>query len=380
MTTLHFSFTEHILPCQYIREYPGAVKTDDAPLKLAIKEYRPLDSVNIATDAVTIIATHGNGFPKEVYEPLFDDMWECMGGKIRSIWFADCSHQGASGVLNRCIQGDDRTVYLSLCHPRLFHSLALIEPVIQPDEPFGSNAALPSSLRRDVWPSRSVAELSFRRNRVFKNWDPRALERYVRYGLHEIPSSSNPTLITEAPHPVTLTTSKTQEVWTYMRSNFVPVPDSRQARLVAPDVATESAAQLFYRPEMILTFRNLPSVRPNVLWLFGAKSHINSSEASRVDKVERTGTDVGGSGGTTSGSVESVVLAEAGHFLPFESVRECASELAPWIERQIQDFKTAEEFLRSHNSGKSEHEQLSKLWLENVRLGSHARRNDKSRL
>lgn len=109
MTTLHFSFTEHILPCQYIREYPNAVKTDDAPLRLAIKEYRPLNIINAATDAVTIIAAHGNGFPKELYEPLFDDMWECMEGKIRSIWFADCSHQGASGVLNDLIQGDDRT-------------------------------------------------------------------------------------------------------------------------------------------------------------------------------------------------------------------------------------------------------------------------------
>ena len=109
MSTTYFSSTEHTIPCQYIREYPNAVKSDDVALKLVVKEYRPLDpATENAPNAVTIIAAHGNGFPKETYEPLFDDLCELLRGKIRSIWIADCSNQGASGLLNEEIQGDDR--------------------------------------------------------------------------------------------------------------------------------------------------------------------------------------------------------------------------------------------------------------------------------
>ena len=107
MFTSVFSVIEHVLPCQYIREYPNAIKSKHDHLRLAVKEYRPLDNVAVP-GSLTIIAAHANGFPKETYEPLFDDLHRALGAKIRSIWIADCSHQGASGVLNESIQGDDR--------------------------------------------------------------------------------------------------------------------------------------------------------------------------------------------------------------------------------------------------------------------------------
>ena len=108
MSSSSFSVTEHILPCQHIREYPHAVKSEPAILQLAIKEYRPLNNPDAVPGSVTIIAAHANGIPKETYEPLWDDMDCAFRGKIRAIWIADCSHQGASGVLNESIQGDDR--------------------------------------------------------------------------------------------------------------------------------------------------------------------------------------------------------------------------------------------------------------------------------
>lgn len=109
MSTLSFSITEHIIPCQYLREYPRGTKSDNAPLRLAIKEYRPHDDkVSSLGTSITIIAAHGNGFPKEAYEPLFDDLYQALKGNIRGIWFADCAHQGVSGVLNENLLGDDR--------------------------------------------------------------------------------------------------------------------------------------------------------------------------------------------------------------------------------------------------------------------------------
>ena len=270
---------------------------------------------------------------------------------------------------------------LSLIHPRLFHGLALIEPVIQPDPPPGPNAALFSTTRLDTWPSQEAAEDSFRKNKAFKNWDKRALDQYLRYGLYEKPNSI-PAEVMRAPRPVTLTTTKHQEAWTYLRSNFTSTPDNQQARLLAPDLSEENAACLFHRPEMVLTFRNLPSVRPNVLWLFGAKSYINGSEASRAEKVALTGIGIGGSGGGKNGKVESTTIEKGSHMIPFENVQECASLIAPWLEKQIRDFESVEQFLSEHDSGKSDQDRkaVSELWQKNVRLGPRARRNDNSRL
>ena len=45
---------------------------------------------------------------KETYEPLWDDLCKTLNCKIGAIWIADSSHQGASGVLNERVQGDDR--------------------------------------------------------------------------------------------------------------------------------------------------------------------------------------------------------------------------------------------------------------------------------
>lgn len=64
MSSANFTITEHLSPCQYIREFPHGVKSDDAVLQLAVKEYRPRRVLGPSEDAVTIIASHGNGFAK----------------------------------------------------------------------------------------------------------------------------------------------------------------------------------------------------------------------------------------------------------------------------------------------------------------------------
>ena len=106
--TKTFAVTEHIVPAQHIREYPNGVKDESQVLRLAVKEYRPLTQT-LAPNAYTIIATHANGIVKESYEPLWDDLFRLYPGQIRAIWFADCVHQGASGILNEALLGDDCT-------------------------------------------------------------------------------------------------------------------------------------------------------------------------------------------------------------------------------------------------------------------------------
>ncbi|KAL2049324.1 hypothetical protein ABVK25_010421 [Lepraria finkii] len=169
MSTNFFSVKSHVLPCQHIREYSRTTKhKQEETLYLDIKQYTPLNNLNPQHGDVTIIAAHGNGFPKELYEPLWVDMLnhsKHASFKIRSIWIADMSYQGASGVLNEQNQGDDHSwfdhsrdllhmvnhfrsqmtrpivgighsccgtqlVNLSLIHPRLFTTLILYDLII----------------------------------------------------------------------------------------------------------------------------------------------------------------------------------------------------------------------------------------------------------
>jgi hypothetical protein len=64
MSTPDFTVTEHTSPCSYIRQYPHGVKRDEAVLQLAVKEYRPRNPSASDEESVTVIAAHGNGFPK----------------------------------------------------------------------------------------------------------------------------------------------------------------------------------------------------------------------------------------------------------------------------------------------------------------------------
>jgi hypothetical protein len=51
-----------------------------------------------------------NGFPKELYEPFWDDLSEDLqakGRNIRSIWIADMATHGQSGIINEKLLGPD---------------------------------------------------------------------------------------------------------------------------------------------------------------------------------------------------------------------------------------------------------------------------------
>jgi hypothetical protein len=128
-----FKAIEHVIPGQHIREYPNGTKQrQEDVLQLSIKQYIPLNSPSPPPEnSITLIGVHGNGFPKvnlclctnqrlertnaqpkETYEPLWDDLYLNLQSRnvhIRSIWMADCSNQGASGVLNEHVLGDDRS-------------------------------------------------------------------------------------------------------------------------------------------------------------------------------------------------------------------------------------------------------------------------------
>ncbi len=272
-------------------------------------------------------------------------------------------------------------VQLSLIHPRLFHTLALNEPIIQNAPPSGPNAAYFTSSRSDLWPSREKAQALFRKNPFFKHWDLRAFDLFLQYGLRDTPSAIYPEAAAGA---VTLMTTKHQEAWSYVRSNFTAQSTDRQdptERLVSPDMDPDNeGSYLFHRAEPCLALQSLPHIRPSTLWIFGAKSPINTP-ALQVEKLALTGTGVGGSGGEKAGRVTKIDL-DAGHMAPLERVKETAETLARWLEKELERFKKEEIFYRNYNSGKSERHMmvLSKQWMAGVRQKANIKRPIKGKL
>jgi hypothetical protein len=61
---MKFQVIEHTIPCQSIREYHRAGKSDNPALQLAVKQYIPLENITPGPEDVTIIAGHANGIPK----------------------------------------------------------------------------------------------------------------------------------------------------------------------------------------------------------------------------------------------------------------------------------------------------------------------------
>ncbi|KAK7549371.1 Alpha/beta hydrolase family-domain-containing protein [Phyllosticta citricarpa] len=426
MASYPFEIKEHVVPCQHIRAYARATAHEqEEELHLAVKQYIPLDNLTPQKGDVTIIAAHANGFAKELYEPMWEELYKrskAEGFSIRSIWIADAAHQGASGVLNEKKLGNDPSwfdhprdllhfinvfrhemvrpivgighsmggnhlVNLSLMHPRLFETLVLVDPVIQRVTALEGNflPAAQSTRRRDIWPSRAAAAASFKKHPFYQRWDARVLDRWIKYGLRDLPTaiypsleaaaatnpkvSSSPAATQEGP-PVTLTTTKHQEVLTFLRPNFDPhaVPaDSYAQRLADPasvviatkdgnrnphthpdvDVAKSSLSldatpPLFYRPESPLTFAQLPHLRPTLLYVFGGQSYLSTPEL-RAEKMAATGTGVGGSGGAAKGAVQEVVFDDAGHLVPMEETDRTAREVAGWLGRELARWREREE-------------------------------------
>lgn len=231
---------------------------------------------------------------------------------------------------------------LALIHPRLLSTLILLDPVIQ-DSETSTAAGSPtyqSTFRRDIWPSRAEAELAFRKQKFYQSWDPRVFDRWCKFGIRETPTSLHP----NERGSVTLSTTKHQECFTFLRPSWPGFSEDGLSiinRDLVPDLnPTGLLGYPFYRPEPPATALRLREVRPSVLYIFGGESPMNSDEFRHI-KVNVTGTGVGGSGGAKEGKVSEVVLKGIGHLVAMEACNQCADAAAPWLGREVENFKNA---------------------------------------
>lgn len=113
----NFRIIEHTIRSQHSRErFAGAELGLENKLQLHVKRYIPKSNPSPKPGDVTIIGAIANAFPKEMHEPLWDDLdsrLQARGRRIRSIWIADPVNTGQSGVLNEEILGPDRKALAS---------------------------------------------------------------------------------------------------------------------------------------------------------------------------------------------------------------------------------------------------------------------------
>lgn len=231
--------------------------------------------------------------------------------------------------------GACQIVNLALMHPSLFLTLVLVEPGIMRHHTLERNwvPAKASADRRDIWPSKDAAAKSLRAKGLYQKWDPRVFERFQQYGLRQLPTLLYPE---STGNEVTLTTPKHQEVLVYLRliSDKAAQPD-RQTALDFDHSADQIAP--FYCPAPVMAFHQLPHLRPSVLYILGNDVPRAVTEMAK-DRLENTGTGVGGSGGTANGRVKSITL-DGSHLLPLENIRQAAEEASCWINNDMQRWK-----------------------------------------
>ncbi|KAL2831461.1 hypothetical protein BDW59DRAFT_169723 [Aspergillus cavernicola] len=83
-------------------------------------------------------------------------------------------------------------------------------------------------------------------------WDPRVLQKWVDFGLRDLPTKLYPTPSNATPPAVTLITTKAQELFNFLRPSYI---DKRTGLPYIDDFP-------FYRPEPPQIFRCLPELKP----------------------------------------------------------------------------------------------------------------------
>ena len=416
----------HRILGQHIREYPGATAHgDDDALQIEIKQYTPIDNPTPQPGDVTIIATHANAHCKELYEPLWEELHarsSSTGFRIRSIWVADMAQQGASYIANESSLGNDphwfdhsrdllrmvdhfreqmprpivgvghsaggaQMIFLSHLHPRLFHSLVLIEPslnlgTVGQGKKVATVNAKYAVFRKDVWPSHAEAAASISKNPFYKGWDPRVLSQLLHYGLRQTPTLVHPNADVNA---VTLQTPKHQEAFSSVRPNFEGVtvnkPASAAERITHPDVDPKAGYRSpFYRVETVLAFSHLKTIRPSVLFIHGSDSWFATPDV-RAARVKTTGTGRGGNGGAELGRVKEVVLP-GGHFVVMELVNQTAASTADYLGSELNRWKENERSFKEQWEQKDPRQKqiVDDRWIQVLKNDNKSQGKEKSKL
>ena len=256
-----------------------------------------------------------------------------------------------------------------MLHPRLLDGLVMVDPIMQRDIGPHRTFARLSTSRRDIWPSREAAASKFRSSKFYQTWDPRVLDKWIECGLRDLPTEQYPELPKESDiknPPVTLSTTAAQEVYLYLRAYYHDdrlLQDENNLQDIHPDDRDDSP---FGRPETQELYRRLPEIKPSILYIFGRNSEASPPEYRR-DKMERTGTGVGGSGGAAKGKVQEVVL-DCGHLVGMEKPTECAKACVSFMDKELGRWENEEREwdARLKDLSRKDRVGINELWKRSI--------------
>lgn len=379
-----FIIEEHVFDGQHIREYPKALaSSQEDTVRLHAKSYTP-QAVHQGskTGDITIVAFHANAFPKEVYEPFFEQLYlrlkDYHNILINTIWIADQAAQGTSAILNDDVLGNDpswfdhsrdvlamvntfrsrmkrpiiaighsmgatQALATAHLHPRLFEGLIMIDPPISPSYAPTVKPLLQYALSRpETYKSRDQLDETICKLPLVKGWDQRAVQRYLETAFHTSPTTTQPNT------SIKPFTSKYVEAKTLVRPNtdHVGVQESLSdtQRAVYPNVDPDAPLTgPVYNAHSRIAWSYLPGLRPPALYLLGAGSRLSPLNELE-ERTNITGTGPGGSGGRVAGKVASVTIP-GGHFLPMTNVEGTAEAVAEWIRKELERHRMTEKDL-----------------------------------
>lgn len=98
-----------------------------------------------------------------------------------------------------------------------------------------------------------------------------------------------------------------------------------------------------------------------------------STPKLRQQKMDLTGTGVGGSGGAPEGRAKEVLIPDAGHMVPMEAVGRCADAAAEWLRPEMDRWAREEAEWRRAWAAKSEQERRTVSEEFKMHLGGNPR-------
>lgn len=373
-----WKLVQHTIPAFQSRAYRRAVRDPNTSrLYLHVNEYRITDST-ATTDpkGITIIFAHGLESTKEQYEPFFSDLLRTVGSGtvIKAIFAADVYNHGQSFLLNRHEIGDEAEwfdpardivqminhfrsqedgsssrAYMApplvgmgqsfgavhvlapaAWHPRLFHALVCIEPVVENGswhddgkEPrYSTQFKYRLHQLKHSWNNMAEAGEHFAKSPYYGAFEPRVFEKTLKYELWRPDPTSE---------RVTLVTPILQRIVWYMKAD--PPYEG-----IAPseDWATRSEKSIipggFYRAECDKIKDLMPGIHCKTLYLWSRNADFVSDAAYRKRLLDCTGTGRGGGGGMATGQVLEAFVEKGAHALNFENPFGTAVQVAKFMD------------------------------------------------
>lgn len=386
MSTDHWLINEYVVPASHIRGFErGTEDVQSSKLRLAVKQWIPRSNPLPRSGDVIIIMAHGVGSSKESYEPFFDELLSCNQFRIRAVWAMDVAWHGKSFLLNQDVIGDEphwddssrdllqmvnhfqeqmpppivgigqswgcyTIMMAALYHPRLFAGIVSLEPALATGfrsaaGDYRNHRAALLMRRRDTWPSREEARRYLLKSPYFSTWDPRVLERVVKYDLRGVPGKQP---------AVTLTTPKAMEVCTMMRACRDSDSEINPAEAIMPG---------FYCSEPTYIQQNLPHLLPPVLYVWGTQSDVPNVPGYREFLFQRTGTGPDGSGGTAAGRVQEAWVEGSRHPIPLEKPKGAAEAVSGWLNEEVKRWVTEQ---RESRKGEIHTHHINPAWMQKV--------------